>query len=368
MPQEPAETALSRTSLVMESAIVAHTTPGLQYAVVRSTGIVISGAVGRFTYDADSTQVTPETVYDIASLTKVVAGTGMAMLLWQEGKLDLESPICEVVPELCEKHAKSDQIERKSITFRTLLAHTSGLPGYAPLYRKCKNRKELLDAARKLPLEADPGVRVEYSDIGFILLELAMERMAGEPIDAYVQRRLFTPLNMLKTGYLPSIESRKAIPPTDDGSGWRGRLIQGEVHDDNCFIMNGISAHAGLFSCANDIARFAQCLLRGGESIFNPLTIQQFTRKEAFPSSTTRTLGWDTPSRPSSCGKYFSFQSFGHLGYTGCSLWIDPLADLAIILLTNRVWPDSKPQGIKELRPRFHAAVREDLGFATTSK
>lgn len=371
MPDQPTSNpALPLTSQVAALAIAARATPGLQYAIARSTDIIASEGAGRFTYDPDLTRVTPETVYDIASLTKVVAGTAMAMLLWQEGKLDLEAPIFEVLPEFCENRAKSDQKTRKNVTFRMLLAHSSGLPGYAPLYRKCNNRKELLDAVLEMPLVAgrNPGEQVEYSDIGFILLYLALERLAQEPIEAYLQRRLFTPLNMLKTRYLPLPEMREAIPPTDDGSGWRKRLIQGEVHDDNCFAMNGLSDHAGLFSSAGDLARFAQCLLRGGENFFKPLTIQQFTAKQQHPLGTTRGLGWDTPSLSSSSGKYFSFQSFGHLGYTGCSLWIDPLADLAVVLLSNRVWPDSKSQGIKELRPKLHDAIREELGLATPAK
>jgi CubicO group peptidase (beta-lactamase class C family) len=135
------------------------------------------------------------------------------------------------------------------------------------------------------------------------------------------------------------------------------------VHDENCYVLNGVSAHAGLFSTADDIAKFAACMLRGGDPIFSPDTVRKFTRRDTMPPYTTRTLGWDTPSQPSSSGRYFSPYSYGHLGFTGTSLWIDPEADLAIVLLTNRVWPDRSSQLIKQFRPAFHDAVREELGL-----
>jgi CubicO group peptidase (beta-lactamase class C family) len=152
---------------------------------------------------------------------------------------------------------------------------------------------------------------------------------------------------------------RRESPPTEDDKTLRKRVIQGEVQDENAWVMGGVSGHAGLFANAEDVARFAQCMLAGGVPVFEPETVERFTRRETSPAGTSRALGWDTPSKPSQSGQYFSPRSFGHLGYTGTSLWIDPERELAVVLLTNRTWPDRQSQAIKQIRPRFHDAVVE---------
>jgi CubicO group peptidase (beta-lactamase class C family) len=285
----------------------------------------------------------------------------MAMLLWQAGRLDLDAPLISVVPEFADR---SDE-RRSRVTLRMLLAHCSGLPGYVRLFETASTREELLRQALQVPLQADPLSRAEYSDIGFILLNLALERIAGESVDAFVQSRVFQPLEMHETMFHPSPALRERCAPTDSGNDFRRRRIQGEVHDENCYVMDRVSTHAGLFSTAADIAKFARCMLRGGEPVFARDTVETFTRREPHPASTSRTLGWDTPSQPSSSGRYFSAGSYGHLGFTGTSLWIDPGVDLAIVLLTNRVWPDRSAQGIKQFRPAFHDRVREELGLVS---
>lgn len=352
---------MHRALTILSDAVTAHAFPGAQFAVTHRGALISSGAVGRFTYNASSPAVTPRTVYDIASLTKVVAATPMAMLLCEEGKLDLERPVGEIVPEFLE--ADPDK-RRCAVTLRMLLAHSSGLPAYVRLFETARTRDALLAALYKLPLETGPLQRVEYSDVGFILLGEALERLAGERIDSFVQRRVFMPLAMDDTRYLPPPEWHTRISPTDDASDFRHRLLQGEVHDENCSVMGGISAHAGVFSTAQDLARLALCMLSAGSPVFTRSVLAKFTRREELPAGTTRALGWDTPSRPSSSGEFFSLSSFGHLGYTGCSLWIDPEADLSITLLTNRVWPDRSSHQIRELRPRFHDAVRQEFGLA----
>jgi CubicO group peptidase (beta-lactamase class C family) len=272
-----------------------------------------------------------------------------------------------------------------------LLSHSSGLPAYEKLYLKARTRAELLEAAVATPLAANPATRTEYSDIGFITLSIALERLADESLDRFCQREIFAPLVMKNTTFNPPLEIRAKIPPTADEreskkeepcgsdtpvrqlpkaqpsqsashrSTFRQRIIQGEVQDENASILGGVAPHAGLFSTAQDLAKFAQAMLNAGRPIFRPETVALFTRRESAPAGTTRALGWDTPSTLSQSGKYFSPNSFGHLGYTGTSLWIDPTRQLSITLLTNRTWPDCSNQAIRQVRPRFHDAVIESL-------
>jgi CubicO group peptidase (beta-lactamase class C family) len=219
----------------------------------------------------------------------------------------------------------------------------------------------LLDACLRLPLEAAPGNRAEYSDPGFILLGEALEAMAGEGLSSFCNREVFTPLAMSGTRFRPPVDTRSSIPPTEQDENFRGRLIQGEVQDENCFVLGGVSGHAGLFSNALDPLLYAQCLLEK-ERIFIPETVRLFTTRAGLPPGSSRALGWDTPSQPSSSGRFFSRHSAGHLGYAGTSLWIDFERKLAIVLLTNRTWPRRENQAIRIIRPAFHDAVMQATG------
>jgi CubicO group peptidase (beta-lactamase class C family) len=308
---------------------------------------------GRFTYDAGAAAVTTDTVFDLASLTKVVATTAMAMLLFERGVLELEAPVAGILPEF----RPGEDCRRAQVTLRMLLAHTSGLPGYLRLYESAKGREAMLAAACAAPLEADPGARAEYSDIGFIVLGEALARLADESLDRFCQREVFGPLGMSTTGFRPPADWKERIPPTVDDHGFRQRVVQGEVHDENASALGGVAGHAGLFGAARDLATFAHVLLEGGGPILRTETIALFTRRETSPPGTSRALGWDTPSAPSQSGKRFSPRSFGHLGYTGTSLWIDPERQLSVTLLTNRTWPDRASERIKQVRPAFHDAV-----------
>ncbi len=313
-------------------------------------------AFGRFTYEPDSPAVTVATVFDLASVSKVVATTSMAMILYQRGLIDLEVPVGSIVPEF-----SGTDTRRGEVTVRMLLAHSSGLPAYEKLFLKATTRDELLAAAFATPLTADPGARAEYSDIGFIILAIALERIADESLDRFCQREIFGPLGMVHTAYNPPAAWRAAIPPTADDHTFRNRIIQGEVQDENASVLGGVAGHAGLFATAEDLATFAHVLLQGGPPLVRPETLALFTRREAAPAGTSRALGWDTPSSPSQSGKYFSGRSFGHLGYTGTSLWIDPERQLSVTLLTNRTWPDCDNKAIKDVRPAFHDAVVEAM-------
>jgi serine-type D-Ala-D-Ala carboxypeptidase len=341
---------------VLRNAIAARSFPAAAIAVTHRGQLVALRGFGRFTYETGSNEVQADTVFDLASVSKVVATTTMASLLYQRGLLDLNAPVVGIVPEFARNEPRCSKV-----TFRMLLAHSSGLPAYEKLFLQGPSREELLTMAFGVRLTADPGTRAEYSDIGFIILGVALERLADEPLDSYCQREIFGPLGMSHTTYKPAPSQRSGIPPSVDDWTFRNRIVQGEVHDENASALGGVAGHAGVFSNAQDLAIFAQTMLNGGAPILRPETIQLFTQRESNPSETSRALGWDTPSAPSQSGKYFSARSYGHLGYTGTSLWIDPERQLSVTLLTNRTWPDRVSQVIKEVRPRFHDAVVEAL-------
>jgi len=350
---------------IIETAIADRVFPGSSIAVTHRGRLVALKAFERFTYDSHSTRVAPDTLFDVASVSKVVATTTVAMVLYQRGLLDLEAPVTGIVPEF----ARDGDARRRAVTLRMLLAHSSGLPAYEKLFLKARAREELLRAAFTTPLVAEPGSRAEYSDIGFIVLGEALERVAVETLDRFCQREVFGPLGMGQTTYNPPLEARAQIPPTQDDRMFRKRIIQGEVQDENASVLGGVAGHAGVFSSAGDLALFAHAMLGSGLPILRPETVSLFTRREAAPAPTSRAssraLGWDTPSSPSQSGKYFSAHAYGHLGYTGTSLWIDPARELSVVLLTNRTWPDSSnqvsSQAIKRVRPKFHDAVVEAL-------
>ncbi len=394
---------------LLQKAIVDRAFPAASVAVTHRGRLVVLKAVGDFTYNGGAAIITSSkrsedidssTLFDLASLTKVVATTPMAMLLYNRGLLDLDAPLAAIVPEFLTDAAEDSR--RHEVTLRMLMAHSSGLPAYEKLFLKTKTRDQLLRAAFTMPLAADPATRALYSDIGFIILGIALERLADESLDRFCQREIFSRLAMTTTTFNPPAGMRARIPPTadervkqDEGdvlarempqekrispgspapvrSTFRRKIIQGEVQDENANVLGGVAAHAGLFSTARDLAQFADAMLECGPAasarevkgknnrIFTPETVALFTQREAAPPGTSRALGWDTPSSPSQSGKYFSTNSFGHLGYTGTSLWIDPVRQLSITLLTNRTWPDCSNQAIKTVRPRFHDALIEAL-------
>jgi serine-type D-Ala-D-Ala carboxypeptidase len=346
---------------IIENAIAARAFPACSLAVTLRGELVAHKSLGRFTYDPASPEVTNASIFDLASLTKVVGTTAMAMILYERGLLDLEARVTAIVPEFAGGLA-GDDLQRGEVTLRMLLVHGSGLPAYEKLFMRVRTRDELLQSAFTTPLGAAPGARAEYSDIGFMILGVALERLADESLDVFCQREIFGPLGMRHTTFNPAPGLRESIPPTADDRSLRHRIIQGEVQDENASILGGVAGHAGLFSTAEDLAIFAHVMLNGGHPILRSTTVELFSHRELLPEGTSRALGWDTPSVPSQSGKYFSPLSFGHLGYTGTSLWIDPDRQLSIILLTNRTWRDCQNQAIRQVRPAFHDAVAESLG------
>ena len=353
---------------VLKDAIAAHGFPGCAFGVLAGGEVVLADALGKFTYDEAASAVKPETVYDIASITKVAATTASAMLLYQRGLLDLETPLGDLLPGFVVRRAHRDLA--RQITLRHLLAHNSGLPGYVEFFRKTTNAEDLLSVCLALALEAEPGERVEYSDPGFILLGKALEALTGEALDTWAPREIFQPLDLTATGFSPPPEMRSSIPPTEEDKTFRHRRIQGEVQDENAWLLGGAAGHAGLFSNVQDLLRFgAEILTASARSsaarLFEAATVELFARRQG-PQGSSRALGWDTPSENSSSGRHFSSHSIGHLGFSGCSLWIDLEAEVAVTLLTNRTWPDRggadrQSQLIRTVRPVFHDAVREAL-------
>jgi CubicO group peptidase (beta-lactamase class C family) len=349
---------------ILRSAIAARAFPGGAFGVLAGDEVVLQGAQGRFTYEESAPAVALETAYDVASLTKVVATTAAAMLLVQRKQLDLDTPLCELLPEFVAGRTADDLA--RIVTLRNLLSHNSGLPGYAELFRTASTPAALLRACLELPIQAAPGTRAEYSDPGFILLGKALEGVVGADLDAWTHREIFQPLGMTATGFRPSPTMRSAIPPTEEDTTFRHRRIQGEVQDENAWVLNGVAGHAGLFSNVPDLLRFSAAILHSAtssrsaatSSLFDASVLEQFSQRQP-PEGNSWALGWDTPSEPSSSGKHFSRHSIGHLAYSGCSLWIDLDAAIAVVLLTNRTWSDRRSKLIRAVRPAFHDALRK---------
>jgi CubicO group peptidase (beta-lactamase class C family) len=348
---------------VLEAAIAARAFPGCAFGVLVGDEIVLEDTLGHFTYEENTPAVTAETLYDIASITKVAATTATAMLLHQRGLLHLETSVGELLPGFLANRT-SDAPARR-VTLRHLLAHNSGLPGYVEFFRSATAPDALLKACLELPLDAEPGTRAEYSDPAFILLGKALEALTGESLATWAQREIFLPLALTSTGFCPSAEARSHISPTEDDTTFRHRRIQGEVQDENAWLLGGVAGHAGLFSNVPDLLLFAHEILaatanNGKALLFNAKTVEIFSQRQG-PEGSSRALGWDTPSQNSSSGEHFSSHSIGHLGFSGCSLWIDLEAGIAIALLANRTWPNRESQLIRQVRPAFHDAIRASL-------
>ena len=363
------EAQLQPAFQVIERAIADKASPGAAVAV-GYRGKVSLHAFGNLSYAANAAAVDTHTMYDVASLTKVVATTTLVAKL-VEGDfpvpLDLDARVERYLPEW----ASGPQPEwRHQVTVRHLLTHTSGLPAFKEYWRTSKNKQDTLAKIFAEPLEYEPGTKEIYSDLGITLMAEIIERLTGRTLDDLAKTYIFTPLAMKDTMFRPPKKLWPWIAPTEIDNKLRHRLVQGEVHDENAFAIGGVSGHAGLFSTAPDVAAFCQMLLNGGvyahHRILRRATTAQFTTPQQL-SSGTRTLGWAVPTEGGSSGHYFSPHSFGHTGFTGTSIWIDPDRQLFVALLTNRVHPTRDNQKIAQLRSACHDAVMQALGFATAA-
>jgi CubicO group peptidase (beta-lactamase class C family) len=341
----------SQLDSIIRRAIAERGTPGAAVAIGRHGHTVILKGYGRTDWREDAPAVDPSTIYDLASLTKVVATTTAAMLLEEEGKLELDRPVVVYLPEF-------NAPDKTQITVRQLVAHRAGFEPFASLWELHSGRVAFLQTINTRPLQYPPGTRAVYSDWSPIILGLVIERITGETLDAFTTRRIFAPLGMTSTMFLPPDSLRPRIAPTELRAD--GTHIHGVVHDPNAHAMGGVSGHAGLFGSARDLAIFAQMLLNGGffegVRLLRPETIARWTAKSERGAS--RAFGWDTPSPGSSAGRYFSPRSFGHTGFTGTSMWIDPQKDLYVVLLTNAVNPSRAHSRHFQLRREVADAVQ----------
>lgn len=360
---------LDEVDRLVEAAVADRAFPGAVLAIGHRGTPVRLRAFGRLTYEAGAVPVDTGTLYDLASLTKVIVTTTVAMTLVDEGRLDLDAPVRSVVPEFS-GGAKDD------VQVRQLLTHSGGLLWWAPLYEQLRGPRAYLGRIVSLDMSYPPGTKSVYSDLGVILLGEVLERTTGASLEELARVRVLEPLVMTSTMFRPPVSLRERIAPTERDP-WRGRVLQGEVHDENAFALGGVAPHAGLFATAGDLARFAQMLLGGGilegRRVVSAATIELFTRRAGVPGS-TRALGWDTPTDESgrrssvpgepgysSAGSLFSARSFGHTGFTGTSMWMDPDRGLFVILLTNRVYPTRKNDRIRAVRSRLADAVVQAL-------
>ena len=350
---------------MLREAVEAHAFPAACVEVGSHDGSRWTASAGAFTFDPYAPLATAETIFDLASLTKVIAATTLTMRAADAGRLTLDDPVAQWLPDW-------RGADREGVTVRQLLTHSSGLTGYLPFYRDCTGRFEFEKTICSLPLEYAPGTQSIYSDLGFMLLgfilEDAAQRARGgsdgafDPDAALAAQfsRLGSFLTPEPLTFNPPRAWRPKCAPTEVDT-WRGRLLTGEVHDENCWALGGAAGHAGLFGTVAAVGSFACAVLRtiaGEEILAAPETMRRFIQRQAIPGS-SRALGWDTMLPTSSCGRLMSQTAIGHTGFTGTSLWIDWERDLYVVLLTNRVHPTRENNAIRELRPRLHDAVVE---------
>jgi serine-type D-Ala-D-Ala carboxypeptidase len=364
----PAPRALAPVVRLLEDG-VGRAYPGAVTAVVFRGDLVLRQAVGLAAHRPAPRTASPETIYDLASLTKVVATTPLILQAAADGRLGLDDPLAAHIP---------DFPRSSGITLRHLLTHTSGLPAWIPFYLEESGYDAIVRRAAAVPRAAPPGAQVTYSDLGFILLGEVARRALGAPLDILARTRLFIPLGMTDTGYLPAPDTRERIAPTEDGTAieqgmageagrryrWRRRLIWGEVHDSNAYAMGGVSGHAGVFGTADDLVAYARMWLAGGRGPRGPLLSPALAQEATGPQvagPALRGLGWALSGPQGWWGDSLSPRAYGHTGFTGTALVVDPEHDLAIIFLTNAVHLGRDRTEILTLRPLIAAAVARAL-------
>ncbi len=347
---------------VIDSAINDKITPGAQVFIAKHGEVVSSRGFGFQTYDNNSPPIDEASIYDVASLTKVLATTPVAMKLIAQKKLGLDQTVSQFFPQFTNNH-------KNEITIRHLLTHSSGLIPFVEFFKfdPLPSKNEIVEYIIASELDFIPGEKYQYSDLGMILLKEIIENVTNRSLDKLAHSWIYRPMGMNATRFNPPVEILSQIVPTEIDNVYRNRLLQGEVHDENTHVLGGVSGHAGIFSTASDIGRYGQIMLNNGiwegRRIFKNKQVKQFTELHHLPIDSERTLGWDTPSRngKSSAGDYFSSSTFGHLGYTGTSLWIDPENEIIVVLLTNRVHPTRERGGIYGIRREFHTQVMKTL-------
>jgi CubicO group peptidase (beta-lactamase class C family) len=336
-----------RARQILVDAAAAGRFPAGVVEVGDATRVLWREAVGRLTYDAGAPAAHDETVFDLASLTKPIATTTIAMHLVETGRIALAHRVSRWLRHWTGR-------ERAAVTVRDLLEHCAGLAAWLPFYRDYEGRAELEPAISRLALEYVPWTQSVYSDLGFILLGFILEDAGGAPLDRQFAARV--PEADLR--FRPPAEWRARTAPTEADS-WRGRMLIGEVHDENAWALGGVAGHAGLFGTAPAVGAFARLVLATLDKqtpLARPETLRRFLTRSTVPGS-SRAVGWDTMLPTSSCGTRLSAASFGHTGFTGTSLWIDPVRGIYVVLLTNRVHPTRNAEGFHAVRPAVHDAI-----------
>ena len=361
---------------MLRDAVERHVFPAVVVEVGRAAGVLWSKAAGAHTFDPYAAFATADTVFDLASLTKVVVTTTLAMRAVDEGRLTLDDPVASWLPEW-------RGTDREMVTIRDLLAHSSGLAAYLPFFRDHTGRQEFQHSICALPLEYAPRTQSIYSDLGFILLGFILEDAAPasstfsglpgafDPAKSLAGQfhRLASFITAEPLAFNPPRAWRTRTAPTEVDP-WRGRLLTGEAHDENAWALGGVAGHAGLFGTAAGVGAFARAMLKtiaGERGIADPETARLFIRRAGVPNS-SRALGWDTMLPTSSCGTRLSPSAIGHTGFTGTSLWIDWERDFYVALLTNRVHPTREREGIRQFRPLLHDAVSDAVAAAPGSR
>ena len=349
------ERRLDAINRVIARGIKAGGFPGASVVIGRKGALVWEHGFGRLSWETSSPHVSADsTIYDLASLSKVVGTTTAIMILYDEGRISLDAPVVSYLPGFTGGY-------KDSVTVRQLLEHRSGLPAGRDLWRLTHDPEQAKQYILETQLECRPGDCYIYSDLGADLLGMIVESVTGETLDVFLQERVFGPLGMTDTYYRPAESLKYRIAPTELNPP-RGYPLQGEVHDENAFAMGGVAGHAGMFSTAADLAVFAQMLLNGGvyngTRIVSDSVVKLFTRRAAG----TRALGWDTCDGEAGCGRFLGSDAYGHTGFTGTSIWIDPDRQMFVILLTNRV------HAARARRPaRVISDVRADLADAAAA-
>jgi CubicO group peptidase (beta-lactamase class C family) len=384
-------TAFSRLDALLGRA-VAEVAPAIVCRVERGGDLLFERGYGWLNPASQSRSTPPDAIFDLASLTKLFTTTAFLRLV-DLGRVRVDQPVAEVIPAFggerviggtedpiskqplpADPRWSGQNVDASTITFRHLLTHTSGLPAWRGLYHICgavptpepmsdgeiaRRHAAALDAIVGFPFIYPPDADYVYSDIGLILLGFAVERLHGRRLDGAIRDLVSDPLG-LGVIFTPAPSMHSRIAPTEDDP-WRGRRLRGEVHDENAAGLGGIAGHAGLFGAAADLCRLGRLFLNGGEDLLSPATVDESVREQIVSrDGVRRGLGWLLRSDPDpSCSTAFSLRTFGHTGYTGTSLWCDPERDLAVALLTNRVYNGRAPEGILALRPAVHKAVIE---------
>lgn len=327
--------------------------PGASILIAKDGKIIYKKGFGHFTYDINSVKVTPKTIYDLASVTKVIATTTATMICIDKGLFSLDDKVSKFIPQF-------SLYGKENITIKNLLLHNAGFVAYKKYHEKYDNADSVLNDIYTSPLEYETGTKTIYSDLGIITLGKIIEKVTGKTLDRFCSDEIFTLLGMKNTFYNPPSIYKKRIAPTELDNYWRNRLLIGEVHDETASLLNGISGNAGLFSTTEDLYKLLSMILNkgsfNGKRFINQKTVELFTKQ--YYDKSSRGLGWDTNAfENASCGKLFSKNSYGHTGYTGTSVWTDPDRKLIVILLTNRVYPTRKNTKIIQFRPIIHSEI-----------